>query len=143
MFNKPGKTKQIVVKTYPYENSSRSILNLLKSGQYYNSNGKADDAPFSSYIAVSTKEVEEYVKADGTPDYKARERYIHKKRRIFLDQFIALKLLGFAQQKNKTSSAEYGLTSYGAKMVQGLSIMEEAEKLGLSYDDVLSKIKSS
>jgi hypothetical protein len=28
-------------------------------------------------------------------------------------------------------------------MVQGLSIMEEAEKLGLSYDDVLSKIKSS
>ena len=141
MFNKPDKSKQIVVKSYRYEDSSRSILNLLKNGQYYNSNGKADDAPFSHYIAVSTKEVEEYVKADGTPDYKARERYVHKKRRIFLDQFIALKLLGFAQQKNKTSSAEYGLTSYGIKMVQGLNIMEEAEKLGLSYEEVLKKIR--
>lgn len=141
MFNKSSKPKQVVVKSFPYENSSRSILNLLKSGQYYNSNGKADDVPFSSYIAVSPKEVEEYIKADGSPDYKTRERYSHKKRRIFLDQFIALKLLGFAQQKNKTSSAEYGLTPYGVKMVQGLSIMEEAEKLGLSYEDILKKIR--
>lgn len=142
MFNKPGKKKDVVVKTYPYESSSRSILNLLRTGQYYNSNGKAEDLPFSHYIAVSPKEVEEYVKEDGTPDYKARERYSHKKRRIFLDQFIALKLLGFAQQRNKTSSAEYGLTSFGLKMVQGLNIMEEAEKLGLTYEEVLSKIRN-
>ena len=141
MFNHK-KSKEVVVKNYPYEQSAKSILSLLKNGGYYYSNGLADEQPFSSYIAVSRQEYEEYDNEDKTPNQKARERYAYKKRRIFLDQFIALKTLGFARQTSQTSSASYGLTPYGKQMVQGLAIVEEAEKLGLTYEEVLRRLRA-
>ena len=140
--NEPDK-KNVVVKNFPYEKSAKSILSIMRNGGYHYSNGLADNTPFSSYIAVSSDEIKDYVDKNGSPDIKSRERYAYKKRRIFLDQFIALKTLGFAKQASKTSNASYTLTDYGKKMVQGLSIMEEAEKLGLSYEDILNKIKNS
>lgn len=141
MFSKEKTTKEVVVKQYPYEQSAKAILAILKNGLYLYTNKLSEREPFSSFVAVTKDEIKDYTKPDGTSDKKAIDRYIYKKKRIFLDQFIALKTLGFARQASTTSNASYVLTPYGIKMTQGLSLMDEAEKSGLSYEEVLNKIR--
>lgn len=143
MFSKEKSNKEVVVKKYPYEQSAKAILAILKNGLYLYTNKLADREPFSGFVAVSKDEIKDYVKSDNTPDQKAIDRYVYKKKRIFLDQFIALKTLGFARQASTTSNASYVLTPYGIKMTQGLSLMDEVEKLGISYEEALKRINNN
>lgn len=131
-----NKKNRVVVKNYPYSETAKEIFNLLKDGNYHSTKNKADQMPFKYLLDIRPEETRDLLNADGEPDQKAINRYVFKKRRILLDQFTALKLLGFAGMKSKTSSATYALNKTGLNMLKGLAIMDEAQKRGLKFENL-------
>ena len=124
----------MIVKNYPYRASARAIFELLKDGAYHNTKGKPDKPPFNEFIKTSNEELRLFAtNDDGSLNIKLARRYSLKKRRVLLDQFMALKLLGFAETKGKTNASVYGLTEDGLNMLQGLAIIEEAKSRGETF----------
>lgn len=134
------KNSRIVVKNYPYDETARAIFDILKDGMYHSTKNRTEETPFNHLIAVEDSEIKNLLDENGNRDEKAVKRYIFKKKRILLDQFVALRLLGFASMKSKTSSATYALNRNGMNMLKGLAIMEEAQKRNVKFETIWSAL---
>lgn len=128
--------KRIIVRDYKNEDSARAILKMLEDGSFHSTKGLPDKAPFSEYTQTGEEELSGYKNPDGSPNLDAQEKYIEKKRRIPLQQFAALKMLGMARIKSRTTSATYALTPFGMDILRGLRIVQEAHRRNITLSQV-------